>query len=193
MSLKLTDLYYQDISLIECNNQSMFNKLFKLVHYGLVNALSDSKSNIGITFPEYDMEHHTLGNVIRLIGSKPNLIIFSAFKSLTLLGDYITISDIVGVPDTTTFVRFKRIPEVNNSKLRRLASKKAVRENISYTDAIIQYKKALKFIKSPFITLPSDSTKQYFKLFIDKEFVDEYVDDGFSAYGLSSVSSLPWF
>jgi CRISPR-associated endonuclease Csy4 len=78
---------------------------------------------------------------------------------------------------------------------RRLVKRLMMREGIAEDQAVARVVvKPAEFLQFPFVTLQSSSTRQHFRLFISHEPVQQNAVVGtFSAYGLSTTATVPWF
>jgi CRISPR-associated endonuclease Csy4 len=76
----------------------------------------------------------------------------------------------------------------------RLARRKAKREGIEFEQALqILDGYEEQRVKTPFINMFSQRSKQRFRLFVLRRKAEELINDGFSCYGLSSKSTVPEF
>lgn len=190
--------YYLDITLLpgaEIGVNFLMEKVYKQIHIGLTDTqMPNGSSAIGISFPEYNAEKYQLGTKVRLFAQDKQIIEnFNAKKWLSRLSDYVHITSVRDVPtNLTNYVRFKRKQSKSNTE--RLARRKAKREGIEYDKAfkLLQSRKEI-LIKSPFIKMASCSSEQSFRLYIIKEHACEQINEGFSCYGLSAISTLPDF
>lgn len=196
--------YYVEITLIpsvDIGVSFIMEKVFSQIHLGLVGMQNQSLTNqdsIGVSFPEYDFEDHNLGSKIRLFANKqPTLetfmVVLNAHMCNTNLLDYIHVTGIRGVPEKIlSYAHFMRI-QTKSSNVR-LARRKAKRSGIELEQALeILNKYEEKTTDAPFINMTSGSSKQRFKLFIEKREAYQDAYEGFSFYGLSSKSTVPLF
>lgn len=111
----------------------------------------------------------------------------------SFLTDYVHLTSIRNVPDNVSgYKRYKR--QQSKSSTERLARRKAKRSGIEFEEALKQLESRKEtFIKAPFINISSISSGRSFKMFIIEESCVEYLNEGFSCYGLSAKSSLPDF
>ena len=190
--------HYRDITLLPSADIALnflWEKVYQQIHIGLV-EMQDSNGNVpvGIGFPEYLSEHGPLGRKLRLFAiSKDILTAFNADTWLSRLTDYVHLTGVRDVPENArTFNRFKR--QQSKTNIERLARRKAKRQDISIERAIeLLDGFEDKMVKTPFINMQSQSTSSRFRLFIQKEVCDVPMYEGFSTYGLSSVSTVPEF
>jgi CRISPR-associated endonuclease Csy4 len=190
--------YYIEITLIPSVDIGLYfilEKAFNKIHLGLVKMQdTDGKVPIGISFPEYDLEKNRIGAKIRLFATDKMLIErFDATNTLGSLSDYVHFSGIRPVPDKiTSYIGFiRQQPKSSNI---RLAKRKANRERIKFEQALdILYQYDEQRVKTAFINISSQSSKQNFKLFILKRTAEKLINERFSCYGLSSRSTVPDF
>src|SRR5579872_5488350 len=95
--------YYLDIqllSLADIDHHFLWEKVYKQIHLGLVDIKdSNGLSNIGVAFPEYNLEQLALGTKLRLLApDKKMLEDFNIKKCLNTLSDYIHIENIREIP-----------------------------------------------------------------------------------------------
>ncbi|MBF0376133.1 MAG: type I-F CRISPR-associated endoribonuclease Cas6/Csy4 [Desulfamplus sp.] len=190
--------FYIEVTLIQnadIAHYFLWEKVFQQIHLGLV-EMQDSKGNvqIGISFPEYDAEEYRLGNKLRLFAEdEATLKQFDVQKWLNRLFDYVHITRIRPVPDRElTYSCYKR-EQVKEAK-ERLARRKAKRAGISIDEALrlLENYKDEK-VKTPFVNIKSQSSQHRFRLFILKQDRDKLLNQGFSSYGLSNISTVPEF
>ncbi|KTC89131.1 CRISPR-associated endonuclease Cas6/Csy4 [Legionella nautarum] len=190
--------FYQDITLLpmaDINIYFLWEKIYQMIHLGLVETkMPNGLSPIGLAFPEYDAEKCQLGTKLRVFAMEKQMLEkFNAIKWLNNFSDYAHITGARDVPgNITSYVRFKRKQSKSNTE--RIARRKAKREGIDLESAmglLKNHKESL--IRAPFIKISSLSSKNTFKLFIYKEPSEELINNAFSCYGLSSVSTLPDF
>lgn len=190
--------HYSEITLLPSADIALnflWEKVFQQIHLGLVEMQDANRMvPIGISLPEYMANVSPLGSKLRLFAvSKDTLQSFNVGAWLSRLTDYVHLTGIRDVPgNIKTFNCFKR--QQLKTNVDRLARRKAKRQNISIEQAI----KELggfedELVKTPFISMQSLSTGKRFRLFIQKEVAEVTKNEGFSTYGLSSVSTVPDF
>lgn len=189
--------YYLEITLLPtvdiCSN-FLWEKLYQKIHLGLVETkTANGTSAIGVAFPKYNFEQIDLGDKLRLFSPDENLLeSFNAKKLLAPLNDYIHITGIRDTPNKVNYVRYRR--QQSKSSIVRLARRKARHQNIEFEDALEKFKeRKAQFLITPSVKIQSVSSKQRYRIFIYKETAHEYINQGFSCYGLSSVSTVPDF
>jgi CRISPR-associated endonuclease Csy4 len=182
--------FYIDIAILpnaEMSNTIIMNSIFSKLHFALV---SYGGNDIGVSFPKFDK---TLGEILRLHGSKLSLLNLMSLSWLDNYKDYVEVSEIAAVPLTVQFRCVQRVQVKSNiERLMRRSIKKGwitlekANENLSNMND--------KVSKLPFLNIQSSSTDQKYKLFIKHScFLDNFQAGEFSTYGLSSISTIPWF
>lgn len=173
----------------------LWEKVFQQIHLGLVEMqTSNGKVPIGISFPEYSTEKNQLGSKLRLFAEDETVLeALNAPKCLKRFTDYVHLPRIRQVPDKiSTYGYYKRLQPKSSKE--RLARRKAKREGIEVTQALkILEGYNEQHVKNPFINMNSQSSEQRFKLFILKQEATDFINEGFSTYGLSQSSTVPEF
>lgn len=169
---------------------TLMNALFSKLHRGLV---AHGGQNIGVSFPDVGKDGRSLGERLRLHGSQADLEQLMALNWMTGMRDHSTVNDIRQVPAHAKSRVVRRVQAKSNPE--RLRRRLITRKGISSEQAIqaIPDDKA-KMLKLPYLILTSQSTGQQFHLFVEHLAVQKHAVDGvFSAYGLSSTATIPWF
>ncbi|GLS27959.1 type I-F CRISPR-associated endoribonuclease Cas6/Csy4 [Marinibactrum halimedae] len=182
--------YYTDITLIPDPDflpPMLMSALFNKFHRGLV---SQGLGKIGVSFPK--LKTH-LGEVLRLHGTVEALDGFMAQPWLTGMRDHCRVGEILPVPDSCEYVTVSRVQSKSNvDRLRRRAQKRH-----GYTEQEAQERipdGVEEALSLPFVRVSSQSTGQRFCLFIQQTISQQKSESGkFSAYGLSSSTTVPWF
>ena len=199
--------YYQDITLLpdaESNLGFLWQKVYQQLHLALVeNKTADNHSSIGISIPEYSENQKEkifpLGSKLRLFAqNEEQLERLDMGAWLRRLTDYMHCTSIKEVPSSIDkFVCFKRKQCDTNAE--RLARRRAKRKGESLEQALEHFAGFKdQNTKLPFVNVKSLSGDQEFRLFIEKEVVEQSRIAEFSCYGLSSrdtnkQASVPWF
>lgn len=190
--------YYVEITLLPSVDIGLFflwEKVFQKIHIELVKMkTSNGKVPIGISFPEYDAENNRLGSKLRLFATDEAILEkLDVRKCLNSFTDYVYLTRVRPVPDNVSkYVCYKR--QQPKSSNERLARRKSKREGITPEQALkILERYPEQRVKTPFINMGSQSSKQRFKLFVLKQDAGQLVNDGFTCYGLSSKSTVPEF
>nr|WP_298410989.1 type I-F CRISPR-associated endoribonuclease Cas6/Csy4 [uncultured Halomonas sp.] len=168
--------------------RALYNKLHR--------ALFDLNANdIGVSFPEYKLgvQARTLGEQLRLHGSRQRLEQLMESEWLTGMRDHVTLSDVQAVPEGATHVAVKRRQFNTGSESR--AKRYAKRHDVSLEEARQLYAApASRRIELPFVQVNSRSSQQRFCLFIDHgKPQNDPVQGTFNHYGLSRHATVPWF
>jgi len=173
----------------------LWEKVYPQVHLALVEVKdSRGKVDIGLAFPEYDAKNFHLGSKLRLFSmDKRDLEKLNMFKWLSRLADYIHLSSIQDVPASVHgYACFTRVQPKSSNK--RLARRKAKREDISFEKALSFFnKRKIEVSRVPFIHIKSLSSGSQYRLMIDNISVKDICTGKFSTYGLSSTSTVPIF
>ncbi|MFW5490060.1 MAG: type I-F CRISPR-associated endoribonuclease Cas6/Csy4 [Desulfovibrio sp.] len=184
---------YIDICVLpmpELADAHILNTVYSKLHLQLA-ALKTG--GIGVSFPEVDEKKHSLGQCIRVHGSKNELEALMATRWMLRLHDYASAGSISSTP-TGVQHRVVRRVQVKSSpeRLRRRLMK---RQSVSEEEARQRIPDTIaQKTKLPYISVQSASTGQRFKLFISHGALQPAPSTGtFSAYGLSGKASIPWF
>jgi CRISPR-associated endonuclease Csy4 len=197
--------HYQEITLIpdaETNLGFLWEKVYQQTHLALVeNKNITGGSDVGVSFPQYGDKNFPAGTKLRLFAKTvTQLQQLNIQKWLNRLTDYTHITSIKDVPTSgTQFAIFRRRQFMTNPY--RLAKRRAKRKGESIEQALEHYSNFNdKETKLPYINMVSLSSedKNRFRLFIEREIVENSSEAVFSCYGLSSrdkakQASVPWF
>ena len=191
--------YYIEIILLSSNEIPLYflwEKVYQQIHLALVESQEPKgKVSIGVSFPEYNVKEHKLGNKLRLFSfNRDEIETLDIHRWLSRLKDYVHVSGIREVlGNINEYAFFKRIQTKSSNS--RLARRKARRDGISYEEALSFFNKHLeKNSDLPYIQMKSISSDKRYRLIIGYEKVDKTSNnEGFSTYGLSSSSSVPIF
>jgi CRISPR-associated endonuclease Csy4 len=191
--------FFQDVILQPTEDISasfLWSKVYRQVHLALVNS-KDEQGIIrcGVAFPEYSDETPTLGHQLRLLAPEESdlqhLNLTEALKRFT--PDYVRIKAIRPVPVRACkgFVTYSRYqPEAT---VMRKARRYAKRHDMSIEEAQKLFPALTHKVQYPYIQLESMTNHHRFSLFIQKKEAVEQPCEGFSAYGLSTETSVPDF
>ena len=200
--------YYQEITLIdqaEISSYFIWSKLYTQLHIALAEIKdTNNKVNIGVSFPQYLFEKNdknskvNLGKKLRLFAqNEADLKKLDLKKWLDRLTDYVHITSIREVPENIkSYAIYKRKQVKTNAT--RLARHRVKRGDIGFDEALARYSNVVTTTDLPYIQMLSLSTsdeqdKKRFKLFIEKQSIEQSKSQVFSTYGLSSESSVPEF
>lgn len=212
--------FYQELTLLpqdEINIYFLWSKTFQQIHLGLVEMQDDQKRvPIGLSFPEYKMgeKFGVLGGKLRLFAPDEAVLIqFDTDRRLSRLSDYVHSTGIRPVPDAVKGYAVYQREQLKTGR-ERLARRYAKRHNLDYEIAfngrvelsarhdnatecermLMSYSEMPhKTITTPFIRLKSLSNGNTFCLWIKKADVENHSDGTFTAYGLSSIATVPEF
>jgi len=190
--------FYLDITLLpdaEANLGFLWQKVYGQLHLALVEMKNgDGNSEIAVSFPQYNEKKFPLGNKLRLLAStQEQLQKFDVAKWLNRLRDYSHWTSIKEVPlSIDKFARFKRVQF--NTNVERLSRRRLKRKGGSIKQ-VIKHFDGFKDQKSnlPFVNMKSLSKNEQFRLFIEREEVDQAETGDFTCYGLSKTATVPWF
>jgi CRISPR-associated endonuclease Csy4 len=184
---------YIDIVLLpdpEFPATTLMSALFGKFHRGLVRY---GEGAIGVSFPDVRDEMRSLGNRLRLHGALETLRGFQQTDWLTGMRDHVSVNSACVVPASARHRVVRRVQAKSNPERqrRRLIARKGIsaeRAMQTIPDS------AAERLNLPYLVLTSQSTGQRFRLFVEHLAVREQAVDGeFSAYGLSSTATVPWF
>lgn len=180
---------YLDIKVqpdLETSAQALLNNLFAKLHRALGHY---AEGKIGISFPG---SGKTLGRVLRLHGSACDIEQLMRQGWLQGMRDYVQCSAILQVPEAVKFRTVRRVQakSAHNKRQRSIAkgwlTEQQAFESIPDTQQ--------KLFTLPFIQLRSLSNGNMMRIYIQHGELQEQPQLGtFSAYGLSSSVTVPWF
>lgn len=167
---------------------TLMNALFSKLHRALV---AHGGRNIGVSFP--DVEKKSLGERLRLHGRRTDLEKLMAANWLVGMRDHATVSEIATVPAHARQRAVRRVQAKSSPERER--RRLIARKGISAEQAMQTIPDSTaERLNLPYLVLTSQSTSQQFRLFVEHLAVREQAVDGeFSAYGLSSTATVPWF
>ncbi len=184
---------YIDIRLLpdpEFTTTTLMNALFAKFHRALVQFRAGS---IGASFPDAGGATRTLGARLRLHGTHDVLARFNRTNWLQGMRDHVTQGALTPVPQN---VRHRNVRRVQiKSSVERERRRLILRKGVSEEEAIrLLPDSREKMCDLPYLMMTSASTGQQFRLFVDQTPPRDQAQDGvFSAYGLSSEATIPWF
>jgi len=190
--------YYQEISLLpnaDINIYFIWQKLYRQIHLALVESkIAYNSSAIGVAFPEYDADKYHLGTKLRLLAEDEKLLEQLQYeKWLNTLRDYVHVGLIKPVPEKLAgHACFKHIKLKGNKE--KLARRRAKRNGETLQKALAHFKDfEEERIKLPYINMISQTNGQRFRLFIEKQEMNQPKTGLFSCYGLSNSTTVPLF
>lgn len=181
---------YQEIRILpnpEFQEPMLMAALFAKLHLALA---ARKNGDIGISFPEYGK---TLGGVLRLHGCQAVLEALNETHWYAGFKDYCSLTAVVSVP---TVIGWRTVNRVQVKSSAERLMRRSVRKGW-LTEEEAEQRLAQMHTQStnlPFLQLKSLSTGQHFRLFIcHGELQTFQVLGGFSSYGLSASTTIPWF
>lgn len=181
--------HYIDINLNpkkEIRENVLLNQVYSSFHKRLYDLKSN---NIGVSFPHYRLK---LGKLFRIHGSKEALEKLQAKEWLGKYVEFCKVSEIKTVPTETQHRTVYRIQQnMTEAKLRRLIKRGSIPE-----EDVKKYR--LKMLQggldNPYVELVSMSNGKLHRRFIEfGELQNEEEKGEFDLFGLSKVSTIPWF
>lgn len=176
----------------------LWGKFYTQLHLALV-EIQGVQGNvpIGISFPEYQYEPGRggyLGDKLRIFAQDEVILQqLDLTKWLLRLNDYIHCTGIREVPNNGVikYAQYRR--RHLKGSLEKLARRHASRHKINLDEVMQRYQGKVCGSDLPYVLLKSLTTRQPFRLFIEKREYNESIQEGFGAYGLSSSSTVPEF
>jgi len=164
--------------------------LFNRLHLQLVDLKADT---IGISFPLHTNRPANLGRLLRIHGNESALTPLHRKDWVAGVRDHIKMNEPLSVPDETQHRVVRRVQAPASNA--RLARRYAKRHNVEYEEALSLYEsRNEEVLKLPYLHARSLSTGHSFSLFIEHgPLLKAPVSGSFSAYGLSSTGTIPWF
>jgi CRISPR-associated endonuclease Csy4 len=190
--------YYQEISLLsgaEISPYFIWQKLYQQIHFALAeNKTEKNKSKIGVAFPAYDGERFLLGTKLRLFAEEEqSLKDMQCEKWLSRLCDYVHVKPIATVPEKLVGHACFRHVKMKGSK-EKLARRRAKRKEETFEQALAHYANYdEQRSKLPFISMSSQTNGWHFRLFIEKQAMEQPQIGMYSCYGLSNKTTVPLF
>jgi len=190
--------YYQEISLLSNSDIELYfiwEKLYQQIHLVLVqNKNPENTSAIGAGFPEYYADSYCLGKKLRLFAENERLLEnMQCDKWLNRLKDYVQIYPIKPVPEKLVgHACFKHIKLKGNKE--KLARRRAKRKGETLQQALSHFENfEEQRSKLPYINMTSLTNGQRFRLFIEKQAMEQPQTGLYSCYGLSNTTTVPLF
>jgi CRISPR-associated endonuclease Csy4 len=169
---------------------TLMNALFAKLHRGLV---SSGNGRVGISFPDVEQKGIGLGGRLRLHGTMADLERMMSANWLQGMRDHLSCSPISSVPATSGYRVVRRVQAKSSPERerRRLVARKGISAEAA---ALAIPDSAAEMLRLPYLLLASQSTRQQFRLFVEHLPAQKKPVPGmFSAYGLSTVATVPWF
>ncbi len=190
--------YYREFTLLpqeDVNLYFIWQKLYQQIHIALVeNKTAGNKSAIGVSFPEYDIEKYLFDTKLRLFaGDEQALEKMQCEKWLNRLKDYVHIYSVKPVPEKLAgHACFKHI-KLKGSK-EKLARRRAKRKGETLQHSLSHFENFEEQRSNlPYINMTSQTNGQRFRLFIEKQAMEQPQTGLYSCYGLSNTTTVPLF
>lgn len=169
---------------------TLMNALFAKLHRGLV---SSGEGRVGVSFPDVERKVSGLGERLRLHGRVADLERLMSVNWLQGMRDHLSCSEVTPVPAMSAHRVVRRVQAKSSPERER--RRLIARKGISVDEAIEAIPdSATQLLRLPYLQLASQSTQQQFRLFVEHlPLQKEAVQGTFSAYGLSSSGTVPWF
>ena len=167
---------------------TLMNALFAKLHRGLV---SHGEGRIGISFP--DVAHFGLGSRLRLHGQAVDLEKLMSLNWLQGMRDHLICGLLNTVPANARHRLVRRVQAKSSPERER--RRLMARKGVSLEAALLAIPDSqAKTLALPYLELASQSSGQRFRLFIEHLPEQSTPMPGtFSAYGLSTQATIPWF
>ena len=164
--------------------------LFAKLHLALAAQKSE---RIGMSFPAVDAERRWLGDCLRLHGAHADLTDLMQTPWLAGVRDHVQVTAVSPVPINAKHRVVSRVQAKSSPD--RLRRRQMRRHGIDAAQALARVPDAAaERLDLPYVHVRSHSTAQPFRLFIRHGDLRETpTPGGFNAYGLSSVTTVPWF
>ncbi|MEA3359922.1 MAG: type I-F CRISPR-associated endoribonuclease Cas6/Csy4 [Thermodesulfobacteriota bacterium] len=190
--------YYQEISLLpnaEITPYFIWQKLYQQIHLALVeNRNEENASMVGVSFPEYNADEFLLGTKLRLFAEdEQSLKDMQCEKWLNRLRDYVHLKPIEPVPERLMgHACFKHIKLKGNKE--KLARRRVKRKGETLQQALAYFADyEEQCSKLPYINMTSQTNGHRFRLFIEKQAMEQPQTGLYLCYGLSNTTTVPLF
>ena len=190
--------YYQEVTLLpnaDIGVYFLWQKVYQQVHLALVEKKDmDNLSMIGIAFPDYNAKGYSLGAKLHLFAEdEKKLENLDCERWLKRLKDYVHISPIETTPEKLLgYACFKHEKLKGNKE--KLARRRAKRKGETLQQALAHYENYEERRSNfPYINVISQTNGQRFRLFIEKQTMDQPQKGAYSCYGLSNTTTVPLF
>lgn len=151
------------------------------------------RSDVGVSFPEFDGKNPRIGQCLRLHGAAFALTTVMDTPWQVGLRDYLAVSEVQPVPITSQYRCVSRAQAKSNPE--RLRRRQMHRHGLTQEEAQKRIPdSAAETLDLPYIKVHSQSTGQKFRLFIRHGPLQPIPMSGtFNFYGLSNTATIPWF
>ncbi len=181
--------FYIDIKIVP-NKEIRENVLLNQVYTAFHKRLYDLKSeDIAVSFPQYRLK---LGKLFRIHGSKEALEKLNEKDWLGKYKAFCKVTKIETVPKEVQYRTISRIQQnMTEAKLRRLIKRGTIPEEDIKKYRIKMFQEGLD---NPYVELVSMSNGKLHRRFIEfGELQDSEIKGKSDLFGLSKVSTVPWF
>ena len=181
--------HYIDIRLMpkkEIRENVLLNQLYSAFHKRLYDLKSKS---IGVSFPEYRLK---LGRLFRIHGSKEDLELLEEKDWIGKYREFCKVGSIEEVPNSVKYRTVYRVQQnMTEAKLRRLIKRGTIPQEDIKKYRVKMYQGGLD---NPYVELISASNAQRHRRFIAfGELQEKEAKGEFDLFGLSKLSTIPWF
>ena len=185
--------YFLDLELLpdpEFAAHLLLAALYAKLHRALVAC---ERSDIAVSFPEYQTNPPSLGVRMRLLGSQQALQTLTAIDWLRGMHDHVKASNLARVPTDAAQRALRRVQAKSNpERLRRRLMKRHGLDETQARERIPD--SAAETLHLPFVQLRSSSTGRTFRLFLSLGAEQPAPVSGkFNTHGLSQTATVPWF
>lgn len=149
--------------------------------------------DIGVSFPDVNMQQPSLGDRLRLHGNAFALSRLTDEQWLAGVRDHVVLGPVTPVPERVAYRHVVRVQAKSSPD--RLRRRQMLRHGIELSEAERRYPDdTAKRLDLPFASLVSQSTGQPFHLFVSHgSLLDQPTFGAFNSYGLSQEATVPWF
>ena len=181
--------YYIDIKLMptkEIRENVLLNQIYSSFHKRLYDLKS---TDIAVSFPQYRLK---LGKLFRIHGNKEALEKLNEKDWLGKYKEFCKVGNMEATPENVKYRTISRIQQnMTEAKLRRLIKRGTIPEEDIKKYRIKMFQGGLD---NPYVELVSMSNGQLHRRFIEfGKLQDREVKSEFDLFGLSKVSTVPWF
>ncbi len=185
--------HYIDIHLRpdpECPAHQLMAALYAKLHRVLAKVQA---STIAVSFPGYRTVPTTLGDTLRLIGPKSDLVRLMEHDWLTGMRDHTEVAPVAAVPADAVQRSLRRVQAKSSPD--RLRRRQMRRHGLTEEQARERVPdSAAEWLSLPFVMLSSASTGQNFRLYLRLGPAMGSAQAGtFNCYGLSTSATTPCF
>lgn len=189
--------FYQELTLlpdVESSPYFLWSKVYTQIHIAFAHAKNEYQlTGFGVSFPQYRFEKQgnktwaTLGVKLRVFAqSEEELNKLDLAKWLERLSDYVHLKSVQAIPENHRHAIFKRARVRNMEKVAQaFAEFKGIDFQAALTHCQTHKAQPQNY---PFIELKSETEKQFFRLHIVKQSVEQAISGTFSSYGLGGAS-----